>query len=49
MKITIENYDTKLTAEIPDDSDLGTVTNCIMGMIVSCGWSLDLMKDYFKD
>jgi hypothetical protein len=46
MKIQITNYDTTLTAEIPDGSDLAQTLGAIRVLLVGVGFHSDLINQF---
>ena len=47
MKITITSYDTTLSAEIPDGSDIVQV-NAIRVLLIGAGYSESLIKEFLS-
>jgi hypothetical protein len=46
MKIQITNYDTTLTAEIPDGSDLAQTLGAIRVLLIGVGFHKDSIDQY---
>ncbi len=48
MKITISSYETTLSAEIPDGSDIVQALNVIRVLLVGAGYSESLIKEFLN-
>ena len=48
MKITITSYDTTLSAEIPDGSDIVQALNAIRVLLIGAGDSESLIKEFLS-
>tara|TARA_S200002703_G_C3763010_1_gene234896 strand:- start:887 stop:1045 length:159 start_codon:yes stop_codon:yes gene_type:complete len=48
MKITISSYETTLSAEIPDGSDIVEALNAIRVLLVGAGYSESLIKEFLN-
>ena len=48
MKITFEHYTTKVTIEMPDDSDMRSVVDAIKGILLTAGWSMETIENYLS-
>ena len=48
MKITISSYDVSVTAEISDGTSITQVVEVIKGLLISNGWSEELIDEYMN-
>jgi len=48
MKIQITNYDTTLTAEIPDGSDITQTLNAIRTLLIGVGFQKESIDQYLE-
>ena len=48
MKITISSFDTTLSAEIPDGSDIVQALNAIRVLLIGVGYSESLIKEFLS-
>lgn len=48
MKITISSYDTTLSAEIPDGSNIVQTLNAIRVLLIGVGYSESLIKEFLS-
>ena len=48
MKITITSYDTTISAEIPDGSDIVQALNAIRVLLIGAGYSESLIKEFLS-